>query len=72
VKCRVLERGVGETLACGSGACAVAAAGKKLGKLESEVAVEYRGGTIGVRVEGDGNIFMSGKANFVFQGTIAM
>jgi len=68
VEARVWERGVGETLACGSGACAITAAGHLLGELDSKVAVKLPGGTLIVEWDIDGEVFLSGPAVSTFTG----
>ena len=68
---RVWERGAGETLACGTGACAAAVAGILRGLLDSPVAVEARGGTLTVSwAGGDNAVWMKGPARSVFEGEI--
>jgi diaminopimelate epimerase len=68
---RVYERGVGETLACGTGACAAVAAGKKLGLLDGEVRVDLPGGTATVNwSDSDGHLWLTGPATTVFTGFI--
>jgi diaminopimelate epimerase len=68
---RVWERGAGETLSCGSGACAAAVAGIARGILDSPVRVETRGGTLTVAwAGGDNAVAMKGPATTVFEGTI--
>jgi len=70
---RVWERGVGETLACGSGACAAVVAGIAQGLLDSPVRVEARGGALTVSWAGEDNaVWMKGPATTVFEGTIAL
>jgi len=69
LRLRVYERGVGETLACGTGACAAAIAGMRRGLLDSPVAVHTRGGTLDITWQG-GNLSMSGPATTVFNGSI--
>jgi diaminopimelate epimerase len=70
---RVWERGAGETLACGSGACAAAVAGIARGLLETPVEVETRGGTLTVAWAGGENaVFMKGPAATVYEGTIEL
>ena len=70
---RVWERGAGETLACGTGACAAAVAGILRGLLESPVAVEARGGTLTVSwAGGDNAVWMKGPAKSVFEGEIEL
>jgi diaminopimelate epimerase len=71
LRLRVFERGAGETLACGTGACAAVVAGIRRGMLESPVRVETRGGTLTIRWDGDGAaVFMTGPAETVFEGEI--
>ena len=69
IKLRVIERGVGETLACGSGACAAVIYGIKSGHLDSKVSVHLNGGD--AVVEFDGNrVFLTGPGEFVYEGSI--
>ncbi len=68
IEARVWERGAGETLACGSGACAIAVAGQLLGYVDSEVSVKLPGGTLQVAWDGTGEVFLSGPAEIVFSG----
>jgi diaminopimelate epimerase len=71
IKLRVYERGAGETLACGSGACAAAVAGIQRGLLDKQVVVETRGGELNVRWDGAGKpVWMTGGAVTVYEGTI--
>ena len=72
VRLRVYERGVGETLACGSGACAAVAAGIWLGLLDNRVDVHTRGGMLTLAWSGapEDSIFMTGPATTVFEGQI--
>ena len=66
---RTWERGSGETLACGSGACAVAVAGRLNGLLGPDVTIRLRGGDLRVRWEGEGaSVLMTGPAVEVFSG----
>ena len=68
---RVWERGSGETLACGTGACAAAVAGVLCGKSDRSVKVRLLGGELGVRWdEASGHVFLKGPAEFVFDGTV--
>ena len=68
---RVYERGAGETLACGTGACAAVAAGVRLGWLDSPVAVATRGGELTIAWDGAENpVYMTGPAETVFEGEI--
>ena len=68
VEVRVWERGVGETLACGSGACAIVAAGNLLGCLDNKVDVILPGGVLKVEWDVDRDIYLSGPAETVFSG----
>jgi diaminopimelate epimerase len=71
IRLRVWERGAGETLACGTGACAAVVAGIRLGLLDNEVRVETRGGELGIRWPGgDAAVMMTGDAVRVFDGEI--
>jgi len=68
---RVWERGSGETLACGTGACAAVAAGVTRGLLDGEVTVATRGGDLGISWTGEGaSVMMTGPAETVFEGEI--
>jgi diaminopimelate epimerase len=71
VKLRVYERGAGETLACGTGACAAVVAGIRRGLLDSPVRVSARGGELSIAWAGDGQpVLLSGPAVTVFEGEI--
>jgi diaminopimelate epimerase len=71
IRLRVFERGAGETLACGSGACAAAVCAIVRGLLESPVRVHTRGGALEVAWAGAGaSVLMSGPAATVFEGEI--
>ena len=71
ISLRVWERGAGETLACGTGACAAVVAGILRGLLDSPVTVETRGGALTVSwAGGDNAVWMKGPAGSVFEGTI--
>jgi diaminopimelate epimerase len=71
IRLRVYERGVGETLACGSGACAAVVAGNRLGLLDATVDVHTHGGLLTIGWAGDGApVLMTGPATTVFQGSI--
>lgn len=69
VRLRVYERGVGETLACGTGACAAVVAGMGQGLLDSPVEVSTRGGLLVIAWEG-GSVRMTGPAHRVFSGEV--
>jgi diaminopimelate epimerase len=69
IRLRVWERGAGETLACGTGACAAVVAGIRRGLLDSPVCVHTRGGDLVIAWDGDGRpVFMTGPAVTVFEG----
>ena len=71
IKLRVFERGAGETLACGTGACAAAVSGIRRGLLDSPVMVKARGGTLEITWNGNGHdVMMTGPAVIVFNGEI--
>ena len=71
IRLRVFERGAGETLACGTGACAAVVAGIQLGLLDSPVAVATRGGELSITWEGEQSpVMLTGPAVSVFEGTI--
>ena len=71
IKLRVYERGAGETLACGTGACAAAVSGIQLGLLTSPVTVHARGGDLQISWAGEGQaVMMTGAAEIVFEGSI--
>lgn len=69
---RVWERGSGETMACGTGACATAAAAVKNGisKADTDITVKLLGGDLKIRVTKDLKVFMTGPAAFVFEGEL--
>jgi diaminopimelate epimerase len=71
IRLRVFERGAGETLACGTGACAAVVAGIQLGLLDSPVAVATRGGELSIAWDGgQSSVTLTGPAVSVFEGTI--
>jgi diaminopimelate epimerase len=71
IRLRVYERGVGETLACGTGACAAVVAGIRLGLLDARVDVHTRGGVLTIAwAGGDAPVMMTGPATTVFRGEI--
>lgn len=73
IKMRVWERGAGETLACGTGACATMAAANLNGYVGDEADIELLGGTLHIKWDkAENNIYMTGPAAFVFDGTITI
>ncbi|HET9580052.1 MAG TPA: diaminopimelate epimerase [Usitatibacter sp.] len=73
IRLRVWERGAGETLACGTGACAAVVSGIRRGLLDEEVRVSTRGGDLAIRWPGDGGaVMMTGDAVRVFDGEIQL
>ena len=73
IRLRVYERGAGETLACGSGACAAVVAGRLLGRLDAVVRVRLPGGELVVEWQQEGlPVLMRGTAETVFEGTIEL
>lgn len=73
IRLRVYERGAGETLACGTGACAAAVAGIQRGLLESPVKVSFSTGDLFIRWEGENQpVWMTGPAVAVFDGEIEL
>ena len=71
IKLRVYERGVGETLACGSGACAAVAVGRQAQLLSENVQVQLTGGTLTIEWQGEGQpLMMTGPATTVFEGRL--
>ena len=73
IRLRVWERGAGETLACGTGACAAVVAGIRLGRLDAKVDVETHGGLLTIEwAGGDAPVLMTGPALTVFEGEIEL
>ena len=68
IEARVWERGVGETLACGSGACAVAVAAQLLGYIDNKADIKLLGGTLEVEWDKVGEVLLGGPAEIVFTG----
>ncbi|MCP4389976.1 MAG: diaminopimelate epimerase, partial [Gammaproteobacteria bacterium] len=70
-KLRVFERGVGETRACGSGACAAMVAGVQLDLLEARASAFLTGGELNLEWQGEANpVMMTGETAMVYQGEI--
>ncbi len=69
-KLRVWERGVGETLACGTGACAAMVVGQLQGKLNTHCRIDLPGGTLSFIWKSGQGVHMTGAAEFVFDGTV--
>ncbi len=73
IRLRVYERGVGETLACGTGACAAAVVGQLQGLLDQAVQVDLPGGSLQIRWQGEGEpVWMTGPAVTVFEGQLRL
>ncbi|MBI4205075.1 MAG: diaminopimelate epimerase [Betaproteobacteria bacterium] len=73
IRLRVYERGAGETLSCGTGACAAAVTGIVRGVLDARVAVSTRGGDLGISWAGEGEpVMMTGPAVTVFEGELSL
>ncbi|HFC53858.1 MAG TPA: diaminopimelate epimerase [Gammaproteobacteria bacterium] len=73
IRLRVFERGVGETLACGSGACAAMVVARQWGLVDDRVMVELPGGSLQIRWEGgESQVFMTGPATTVFEGRMEL
>jgi diaminopimelate epimerase len=71
IRLRVFERGVGETSACGTGACAAVAVGRRAGLLAADVTVQLPGGELSVRWAGPGeSVWLIGEAVKAFEGVI--
>jgi len=68
IEARVWERGVGETLACGSGACAIAVIAQRHGYIDNKVDIKLPGGILEVEWDRVGEVFLSGPAEVVFTG----
>jgi diaminopimelate epimerase len=69
---RVWERGAGETLACGTGACAVTVAGALSGRTERKLTLHLKGGDLSVEWSADNRVRMTGPAEEVYHGTITI
>ena len=72
IRVRVWERGVGETLACGTGACATAVVGALTLRTGREVTVELPGGELEIRWAEDNRVYLTGPATEVFAGTLVI
>ena len=73
LRLRVFERGVGETQACGTGACAAAVVNIAAGRVNNKVNVTLPGGTLQIQWQGEGQpVFMTGPATTVYEGTITI
>jgi diaminopimelate epimerase len=68
IEARVWERGVGETLACGSGACAIAVTARLHGFIDNPVDIKLPGGILNIEWDGSGEVFLSGPSEIVFTG----
>jgi diaminopimelate epimerase len=73
INLRVWERGAGETLACGTGACAAAVSGQLRGLLDQQVKANLRGGSLTIEWRGEGQpVIMTGPTATVFEGQIQL
>ena len=73
IRLRVFERGTGETLACGTGACSAVVSGQQLGLLENEVSVQLAGGRLTIkRADRGAPVLMTGTATSVYEGTVRL
>lgn len=73
IRLRVFERGAGETLACGTGACAAVVSGQQRGLLAEKVKVQLPGGSLTIQWRGEGHpVMMTGPASHVFEGQIQL
>jgi len=72
IRLRIWERGAGETLACGSGACATAYAAFYSGFCEENVEIEMKGGLAQVSIKEDRSMLLTGPVNYVFKGELAL
>jgi diaminopimelate epimerase len=73
VRLRVYERGAGETLACGTGACAAVVVGRQRGWLDDKVTVSLPGGNLKIQWPGEGHpVMMTGPAVTVFEGRVRL
>ena len=70
IRQRTWERGVGITQACGSGACAVAAAAIHRGLTEKKIDIELDGGVLTIEMRDDGHLMMTGPVAYVFEGVL--
>jgi len=70
ISLRVIERGIGETQACGTGACAAVVFGVENDLLDNKVRVTLPGGDLDINYEEGSDVFMTGPAEFVFEGSI--
>ena len=70
IKVRVWERGSGETMACGTGACAAFICGYYKKLVNNDITVLLQGGSLSIKVNKDGHIYMQGSATKIFDGTL--
>ncbi len=68
LKARVWERGAGETLACGTGACAIAVASSRAGHTDRTVGIDLPGGRLGARWAADNHVYLTGPTSTTFRG----
>jgi len=72
IRMRVWERGAGETLACGTGACATVVAAREQGLVDDRVTVDLLGGSLTIEVSASRRVFMTGPAEVVFTGSLSL
>lgn len=72
IRMRVWERGSGITMACGTGACATAAAAFKAGLTDGKADILMDGGELHIEIDPSGRVFMTGPANICFEGTVSI
>ncbi len=70
LKARVWERGIGETMACGTGACAALVAANEAGMVPGRTAVRFPGGVLHVERREDGEVMLTGPAERAFEGVL--
>lgn len=70
IKLRVFERGVGETMACGTGACGAVVSGQLQGLLDNTVQVDLPGGSLTIEWDGENDVIMTGPTSNVFEGRV--
>lgn len=72
IEARVWERGTGETLSCGSGACAIVVSAIMLNMIDSSVDIKFPGGTLSITWDGTNDIYLAGPVDYVFSGELLL